>query len=446
MIPRYSRPELAALWDDRYRFELWLEIELAACEAMEQAGDVPAGTAAAVRASAAGGKLDPARILEIEQKTRHDVIAFLTHVEELAGEPARWLHLGMTSSDVLDTALALQTGRALDKIIAGALGLASALAVRAREHASTPTIGRSHGIHAEPITAGLVFARWNAEVVRSVSRLVRARHAIAVGKIAGAVGVYGNLDPSIERAALGKLGLSPETVATQIVARDRHAEVLIALALLGTAIEQIALGVRHWQRTEVGEAEEGFTAGQKGSSAMPHKKNPILSENLTGLARLLRSYAQAGLEDVALWHERDISHSSVERVAMPDATILADFMTARATGLVQNLVVHPARMRANLERYGGLYFSEAVLLALVKTGLPRQRAYEMVQRAALAAIAEAAADGLAGAKPGRFRELLGTDPDVSSRLAPAALDACFDLDHHLRHAPAILDRALGAAP
>jgi adenylosuccinate lyase len=352
----------------------------------------------------------------------------------------------MTSSDVLDTALALQTGRALDKIIAGVAGLAAALADKAREHAKTPTIGRSHGIHAEPITAGLVFARWHAEVMRASSRLVRARHAIAFGKIAGAVGVYGNLDPKIEHMALARLGLEAETVATQIVARDRHAEVLTAIALLGTAIEQIALGVRHWQRTEVGEAEEGFGVGQKGSSAMPHKKNPILSENLCGLARLLRSYAQAGMEDVALWHERDISHSSVERVAMPDATILADFMVARATSLVHGLVVHTARMRANLERFGGLYFSEAVLLALVKTGLPRQHAYEMVQRSALTAINEAAQDGIAGAKPGRFRALLGADPDISQRLDAKALDACFDLDHHLRHAPAILDRALGGGP
>jgi len=442
MIARYSRPEMAALWDDAYRFELWLQIELGVCEAMEKAGTVPLGTAAKVR-DAASGKLNPARILEIEQKTRHDVIAFLTHVEELAGEPARWLHLGMTSSDVLDTSLALQTGRALERIISGTIGLANALADRAREHAATPMIGRSHGIHAEPITAGLTFARWNAEVVRASSRLVRARHAIAVGKIAGAVGVYGNLDPAIEREALAKLGLEPETVATQIVARDRHADVLNAIAMLGTAIEQIALGVRHWQRTEVGEAEEGFGAGQKGSSAMPHKKNPILAENLTGLARLLRGYAQAGMEDVALWHERDISHSSVERVAMPDATILADFMVARATGLVQGLVIHPARMRANLERFGGLYFSEAVLLALVKTGLPRQQAYEMVQRSALTAISEAAKEGLAGAVPGRFRELLGKDPDVSARLDAKALDACFDLDHHLRFAPHILERALG---
>ncbi|MBA3397239.1 MAG: adenylosuccinate lyase [Deltaproteobacteria bacterium] len=443
MIARYSRPELAALWDDKYRFELWLEIELAACRAMERAGTVPIGTAERVAAGATG-KLDPERILAIEATTRHDVIAFLTHVEELVGEPARWLHLGMTSSDVLDTALALQTVRALDRIELAVIKLAEALAKRAREHAKTPMIGRSHGIHAEPITAGLTFARWHAEVLRAAGRLTRARHSIGVGKIAGAVGVYGNLDPQIEAEALGELGLAPETVATQIVARDRHAEVLCALALLGTAIEQIALGVRHWQRTEVGEAEEGFGVGQKGSSAMPHKKNPILSENLTGLARLLRSYAGAGLEDVALWHERDISHSSVERVAMPDATILADFMTARATGLVDGLVVHPGRMRANLDRHGGLYFSEAVLLALVRTGLARQEAYVMVQRAALAAIAEAAADGLVGARPGRFRELLGADPDIAKRLDAGALDACFDLDHHLRHAPAILERALGA--
>jgi len=445
MIARYSRPELTALWDDKYRFELWLEIELAACRSMEKHGTVPPGTADTVRAAAAG-KLDPVRILAIEATTRHDVIAFLTHVEELAGEPARWLHLGMTSSDVLDTALALQTSRALDLILARIGDLTKALARRAREHAATPMIGRSHGIHAEPVTAGLTFARWHAEVTRAAERLHRARHEIQVGKIAGAVGVYGNLDPTIEAEALRALGLRPETVATQIVSRDRHAEVFCALALLGTAIEQIALGVRHWQRTEVGEAEEGFGKGQKGSSAMPHKKNPILSENLTGLARLLRSYAQAGLEDVALWHERDISHSSVERVAMPDATTLADFMTVRATGLVDGLVVHASRMRSNLDRTGGLYFSEAVLLALVRTGLPRQKAYEMVQRSALAAIAEAAAGGETGARPGRFRALLGADPEVSSRLDVAALDAAFDLEHHLRHAPHILERALGVMP
>ncbi len=445
MISRYSRPEFAALWDDKYRFELWLAIEVAACRAMERAGTVPAGNADKVIA-AAKGKLDPQRILAIEATTRHDVIAFLTHVEELAGEPARWLHLGMTSSDVLDTALAMQTRHALELIIDKIDLLAAVLRKRAEEHATTPMIGRSHGIHAEPITAGLTFARWYAELRRAQRRIETARNTISVGKIAGAVGVYGNLDPRIEAEALGALGLQPETVATQIVQRDRHAEVLCALALLGTAIEQIALGVRHWQRTEVGEAEEGFGAGQKGSSAMPHKKNPILSENLCGLARLLRSYAQAGLEDVALWHERDISHSSVERVAMPDATILADFMTVRATSLVEGLVVHPTRMRANLDRTGGLYFSEAVLLALVRSGLPRQQAYVMVQRAALAAIAEAAAEGLVGAKPGRFRALLGADAEITARLDTKTLDACFDLDHHLRHAQTIMDRALGGSP
>lgn len=441
MIARYSRPELSSLWSDKSRFEVWLEVELAACAAMERAGTVPAGTAATVRAACAG-KLDPERILAIEAVTRHDVIAFLTHVEELAGEPARWLHLGMTSSDVLDSALAIQTVRALDAIAVELHALRGALAEKARAFATTPMIGRSHGIHAEPVTAGLTFARWYAEVGRALARLKVARAAIAVGKIAGAVGVYGNLDPEIERQALGELGLAPETVATQIVARDRHAEVVAALALAGTAIEQIALGVRHWQRTEVGEAEEGFGKGQKGSSAMPHKKNPVLSENLCGLARILRSNTQAALESVALWHERDISHSSVERVVMPDATILLDFMAARATSLVRGLVVHPERMAANLARTGGLYFSEAILLALVRSGLPRQQAYVMVQRAALRAIEEAAAVGQVGALPGRFRELLGADAEVSQRLDVAALDACFDLSHHLRHTDFILRRAL----
>lgn len=441
MIDRYSRPEFAAIWSDASRYALWLDIELAACEAMERDGRVPTGTAALVRAKAAGN-LDPARIAAHEAVTRHDVIAFLTHVEELAGAPARWLHLGMTSSDVLDTALALQTVRALDGILAGLDELAAALAVQARAHAATPVMGRSHGIHAEPITAGLTFARWYAELGRARTRVVAARASIAVGKIAGAVGVYGNLDPRIEHEALGALGLAAETVATQIVARDRHAEVLWALAMVGTAIEQIALGVRHWQRTEVGEAEEGFGKGQKGSSAMPHKKNPILSENLCGLARLLRGYCGAGLEDVALWHERDISHSSVERVSFPDATILTDFMLARGARLVRELVVHPERMRANLEASGGLFFSEAVLLALVARGLARQEAYVFVQRCAHAALREGAALG-GGPPPGRFRALLGADPDVAQHLDAAALDACFDLAHHLRHAPAILNRALG---
>jgi adenylosuccinate lyase len=432
MIQRYSRPDFAALWSDRSRYELWLEVELAACRAMEAEGLVPSGTADQV-AAAARDRLDPARILEIEARTRHDVIAFLTHVEELAGEPARWLHLGMTSSDVLDTALALQTGRALERIALGVADLLAALRERALEHKATACIGRSHGIHAEPITAGLVFTRWYAEVARAAERLEHARRAIRVGKIAGAVGTYANLSPAIEAAALAALGLAPEAAASQVVARDRHAEVMTALALAATAIEQIALGVRHWQRTEVGEAEEGFAAGQKGSSAMPHKKNPILSENLCGLARLVRGYAVASLESVALWHERDISHSSVERVVLPDATILLDFMLARAAGLVRGLVVHPERMADNLARSRGLVFSEAVMLALVRSGLARQTAYEHVQKAALAALGGG----------GEFRDLLAADPEIARRLTPLEIDAAFDLEHHLRHVDAIYRRVFG---
>src|SRR3954471_6116027 len=412
MIDRYTRPPLAALWSDSRRYEVWLRIELAACEAMEAAGSVPRGTAAAVREKAEG-KLNAPRILEIETRTRHDVIAFLTHVEELAGEPARWLHLGMTSSDVLDASFAILLREAADEILAGIDLLRAACARRAQEHRETLMIGRSHGIHAEPITAGLVFAGFYSELGRARRALVLAGEEISVGKIAGAVGTYASLHPEIEVGALASVGLHPEVVPTQIVARDRHAGYFNALARLGTAVERMALTVRHWQRTEVGEATEAFGVGQKGSSAMPHKKNPILSENLTGLARLLRAYAGAALENVALWHERDISHSSVERVALPDATILADFMLARATSLVDGLVVNRARMRQNLDLTGGLYFSEAVLLTLVRKGLPRQAAYVMVQRAALAAIAEAAAAGETGARPGRFRELLGADPEVT---------------------------------
>jgi adenylosuccinate lyase len=423
---------MASHWSDAHRYDTWLEVELAACAAMEDEGSVPRGTAEAVRAKAQG-KLDPARIDEIERVTRHDVIAFLTHVEELAGEPARWLHLGMTSSDVLDCSLATLTRDALSTIEAGIDKLRAACHARALEHQRTPMIGRSHGIHAEPTTLGLTFARWRAELGRAKERINRAKKAISVGKIAGAVGTYANVSPQVEARALSILGLRPETVATQVVGRDRHAEVLSALALLGAAVEQIALNVRHWQRTEVAEAEEPFAKGQKGSSAMPHKKNPIVSENLTGLARLLRAYAGAGLEDVALWHERDISHSSVERVAIPDATTLADFMTARATNLVEGLVIHPERMLANLARSGGLIFSETVMLRLVASGLPRQKAYEMVQRSALAAH-----EG-----KGRFRDLLAADPEVTGRLSPGDLDSAFDLEHLLRHVEFILRRALG---
>jgi adenylosuccinate lyase len=431
MIDRYTRPQLAELWSDRRRYETWLEVELAACEAMEGQGAVPAGTAAQVRARAAG-KLDPARILEIEGRTRHDVIAFLTHVEELAGEPARWLHLGMTSSDVLDASLALLLRGAADEILQGVDLLVAACARRAEEHRATPMIGRSHGIHAEPITAGLVFAGFVSELRRARHALLAARQEISVGKIAGAVGTYASLDPAIEARALASLGLTPEVVPTQIVARDRHAAYFGALARLGTAVERIALTVRHWQRTEVGEATEAFGRGQKGSSAMPHKKNPILSENLCGLARLLRAYAGAALEDVALWHERDISHSSVERVIGPDATGIADFMVRRAASLIDGLVVDAARMEHNLGLTGGLYFSEGVMLALVRKGLGRQAAYELVQRHAL---------GAAGGGAG-FRDRLAGDPQIIAHLTPAEIDQVFDLRHHLRWTGTVIDRAL----
>jgi adenylosuccinate lyase len=436
MIERYTRPVLATLWSDVRRYETWLKVELAACEAMEAAGLVPAGTAVEVRAKASG-KLDAKRILEHEERTRHDVIAFLTHVEELAGASARWLHLGMTSSDVLDAAFAILLREAADEILVGVEQLRTALACKADEHRETLMIGRSHGIHAEPIVAGLVFAGFFCEVGRARRAFVSARDEISVGKIAGAVGTYANLSPEIETRALASLGLLPEVVPTQIVARDRHAGYFQALARLGTAVERIALTVRHWQRTEVGEAGEAFGKGQKGSSAMPHKKNPILSENLCGLSRLLRAYGDSSMENVALWHERDISHSSVERVIGPDATGIADFMVRRAAALVEGLVVYPERMRKNLDHTGGLYFSEGVMLALVRTGLPRQTAYEMVQKHALAAATELGT----GSEP-TFRPRLGADPEIAGRLSPGDLDQAFDLRHHLRWSGTIIDRAL----
>jgi adenylosuccinate lyase len=434
MIDRYSRPELRLLWSNERRYATWLDVELAACAAMEREGAVPPGTAGRVREKV-GGRLDPKRILEIEERTRHDVIAFLTHVEELAGadiDAARWLHLGMTSSDVLDTSLAILLCAATDEILGGLDRLMAALKQRADEHRHTAMIGRSHGIHAEPVTLGIVFAGFYAEARRNRRRLEAARYTVAVGKIAGAVGTYANVSPTVEKEALASLGLRPETVATQVVQRDRHAELFGALALLGASVERLAIQIRHWQRTEVGEAEEAFGRGQKGSSAMPHKKNPILAENLTGLARMLRGYLVPALEDVALWHERDISHSSVERMIAPDATALADFMLRRAAGLVEGLIVHPDEMQKNLALTGGLIFSEGVMLALVRSGLPRQQAYEIVQRSALHARDEG----------GDFKALLAADADVMSRLPAGALDAAFDLQHHLRHADRIIDRAL----
>jgi adenylosuccinate lyase len=433
VIPRYTPADFAELWSSARRFAVWLEIELAACEAMEEGGLVPAGTAASIRAKRL--VLSPARIDEIERETKHDVIAFLTHVEELAGPDARWLHRGMTSSDVLDSALAILLRDAADALIARADALLSALARRSREHATTPMIGRSHGIFAEPITFGLALAGHHAEVARGRARLLAARREIAVGKIAGAVGTYAHVSPAIEANALGKLGLTPETVATQVVARDRHAAYFAALALVAAGIERLATNVRHWQRSEVAEAEEAFTAGQKGSSAMPHKRNPILSENLCGLARVVRAAVVPALEDVALWHERDISHSSVERMIAPDATSTLAFMLERAAKLVDGLVVYKENLRRNLERASELYVSEAVLLALVEAGMARQEAYVLVQRNAMKA----------WRGEGKFRELLSGDREVTAKLGSGALEKAFDLEHALAHVPAILERALASS-
>lgn len=432
MIPRYTPRDFAELWSPATRYAVWLDVELAACEALEEHGLVPRGTAAAIRAKEI--RIDPARVDEIEATVKHDVIAFLTHVEELAGADARWLHRGMTSSDVLDTSLAVLLARATDLLLARLDRYVAALAARADEHRGTVMMGRSHGMHAEPVTFGVVLAGHLAEAKRGRQRLIAARAEIAVGKIAGAVGTYAHLSPAIEVAALGKLGLSPETVSTQVVARDRHAALFSALALVAAGIERLATNVRHWQRTEVAEAEERFTRGQKGSSAMPHKRNPIVSENLCGLARVVRSAVTPALEDVALWHERDISHSSVERMIAPDATTTLGYMLDRAAALVEGLVVSAEGMRRNFDRTGELCFSEAVLLALVDKGRPRQGAYELVQRSAMRALSG----------DGTFRDNLAADPDVAALLAPAELARCFELDHALRHAGAIVDRALAA--
>jgi adenylosuccinate lyase len=433
MIPRYTPAEFKNLWSAERRFRVWLSVELAACEAMEDEGLVPKGTAAKLRAK--NITLNAERIEEIERTVKHDVIAFLTHVEELAGPDARWLHRGMTSSDVLDTAFAILLRDATDALLARTDALLAALAARAREHVKTPMIGRSHGIFAEPVTFGVVLAGHHAELRRGRDRLARARATIAFGKIAGAVGTYAHLTPAIEARALGVLGLSAETVSTQVVPRDRHAELFCAMGIVAAGIERLATNVRHWQRSEVGEAEEAFTVGQKGSSAMPHKRNPILTENLCGLARVVRSSCIVALEDVALWHERDISHSSAERMIAPDATATLAFMLDRAKSVVEGLVVYPERMRANLARAAELYFSEAVLLALVESGIARQEAYVWVQRNAMRA----------WSGDGSFRTNLANDADVASKLSSQKLAELFDLDHALRFAPEIVERALKAS-
>ncbi|MFZ4736320.1 MAG: adenylosuccinate lyase [Bradymonadia bacterium] len=431
MIERYARPELTALWAPEARYQAWLEVELAACAAMERRGTVPAGTAERIRAAV---RLDPERIAEIETTTKHDVIAFLTQVEESVGEEARWLHFGMTSSDVLDTSFAMLLTRAVDLILVELDGLRAALRRRAYEHKDTLIIGRSHGMHAEPTTFGLVLSSFWDELARGRRRLELARAHIAVGKLSGAVGTFSNVDPEIEVEVCHALGLEPERVASQVVHRDRHAEYFTALALVGTTVERFAVQVRHWQRSEVGEAEEAFSTGQKGSSAMPHKRNPILSENLTGLARMLRGYAHSAMENVALWHERDISHSSVERIIGPDATTLLHFMLRRATQLVDNLVVYPERMRENFARTGSIVFSQRLLLELARAGVARQTAYVWVQRNAMRALAG----------EGDFATLVGADADIAGHLGAELVAQVFDPAAHLKHVDYIFRRVFEA--
>jgi adenylosuccinate lyase len=428
MIERYRRPEMDAVWSDERRLRLWLDVELAATEARELRGEVPTGTVARLRRSV---RLDLARMLEIEAEVHHDVIAFLSMVAETAGDDARHLHTGMTSSDLVDTALALQiqeAGRVLVATLARLRRAAWSLAVR---HKRTPMVGRSHGVHGEPITFGLKCLVWSEELGRGLDRLQAALASCAVGKYSGAMGTLAHLDAEVETRALASLGLEPEPCANQVVQRDRHAALLCAIAVVGGTLDKIATEVRHLMRTEVREAEEPFREKQKGSSAMPHKRNPVRCERVSGLARLLRGYAVAGLEDQPLWHERDISHSSVERVVLPDAFLALDFMAADLAGVLEGLVVHEQRMRANLDAGGGLVHSQRVLLALTAAGMARDEAYRVVQRHALAA-----ADG---GTP--FRDALAADPVVTERLSPERLAECFDLSHHLRSVDAIFARA-----
>ncbi len=427
MIPRYSRPEMARIWEPENRFRIWFEIEAHACDAMAELGLIPKEAAKAVWER---GRFDVARIDEIERETRHDVIAFLTNLAEHVGPEARFIHRGMTSSDVLDTCLAVQLKEAADLLIADVDTLLAALKRRALEHKYTVSIGRSHGIHAEPTTFGLKLAGHYAEFARNRARLVEARREIATCAISGAVGTFANIDPGIEQYVAKKLGLAVEPVSTQIIPRDRHATFFSALAITASGIERLAIEIRHLQRTEVREAEEYFAPGQKGSSAMPHKRNPVLSENLTGLARLVRAAVIPALENVALWHERDISHSAVERVNAPDATIALDFALARLAQVVDKLVIYPEAMQRNLDRLGGLVHSQRVLLALTQAGMSREDAYRIVQRNAMQ-VWERGSD---------FKSLLGMDPEVAQFLKPTELAALFDLGYHTKHVDTIFAR------
>jgi adenylosuccinate lyase len=433
MIPRYSRPEMAAIWDAQTRFRIWFEIEAHVCDALAGIGVIPKQAARAIWEKAGHVTFDMARIDEIEKVTHHDVVAFLTHLAEFIGPEARFVHQGMTSSDVLDTCLAVQLTRASDILLADVDDLLAVLKRRAVEHKLTPIIGRSHGIHAEPTTFGLKLAQAYAEFLRASERLVHARKEIATCAISGAVGTYAHIDPSVEAYVAEKLGLAVEPASTQIIPRDRHAMFFATLAVIASSLERLATEIRHLQRTEVLEAEEFFSEGQKGSSAMPHKRNPVLSENITGLARLVRGMAMPAMENVALWHERDISHSSVERMIAPGATITLDFALARLTQIIDKLIVYPANMKKNLDRLGGLVQSQRVLLALTQKGISREDAYGLVQRNAMPVwLGE-----------GEFLTLLKRDKDVRKVLSDAELEELFDLSYHLKNIDFIFKRVFG---
>ena len=433
MIRRYTHPEMGAIWTEQRRYETWLEVELAAAEAMADAGLVPADAARELRLKAS---FDIGRIEEIEQTTQHDVIAFTTAVAEKVGPAARWLHFGLTSSDVVDTAQALQMREACDLILKDITELMEAVRARAEEHRRTPMIGRTHGVHAEPMTFGLKLALWYAELQRDLERVLRARHVISVGKISGAVGTFAHLDPAIESNVCARLRLQADPVSSQIIQRDRHAELMSALAITAASLEKFALEIRGLQKTEIGEVEEPFGKGQKGSSAMPHKRNPVGCEQITGLARLIRANAVAALENVALWHERDISHSSVERVILPDSFIALDHMLRRFTKITRGMVVYPERMRENLNRSRGVVFSGTVLLELAKRGISREQAYEWVQRNAMRSFHEQK----------EFKSLLLADPDLSRVLSAVEIEKAFDLNDQLRNVDAIFDRVFATVP
>lgn len=428
LIERYTFPEMGELWTDTYKFKTWLQVELAVCEAQAELGIIPEAAVEEIKAKA---DFDPKRVLEIEAEVRHDMIAFITNVNEYVGDAGRYIHLGLTSSDVLDTALALQLVASLDIILERLEQLSQAIRYQAQQHRYTVMIGRSHGVHAEPITFGFKLAGWLAEVCRNRDRLVNLRQEIAVGKISGAVGTYANIDPQVEAIATQKLGLQPDNASTQIISRDRHANYVQKLALLGASIERFALEIRNLQKTDLLEVEEFFAKGQKGSSAMPHKRNPIRSERLTGIARILRSHAIAALENVALWHERDISHSSVERIMLPDVCILTHFMLVEITDLIKKLLVYPENMKRNMNVYGGVVFSQKVLLALVEKGMSREDSYSIVQSCAHQAWNQA---------DGNFHDLIAKDNRVTSQLSSAEIEACFDPQHHLKHLDEVYQR------